>query len=455
AVPTHAAADVQEQRGGELEHRGNLVGQRLGRVKVAGVEAVGDVALLQRVAQVELVRADRVGLGADAEELGLDGVEVVLGVELFGEDLVERVLEALARTGAVEGRVLGRVRYPNIGDGAGAEFFAEMRADAATGLAVANPERADLFVRMRKRAVRGERMRETGRIKIHAVQTDRLAPVHPRGEVARLDGVALDRLSAEVAVDRVQIEAVPTGQQLVNEFEVLTQLVDGAGLAGIVAGGLDAAGERGVGALETADIVALPAVHGDRRGGEGLERGLHIDAERLIGGGGGGKGLRRGGTGGQEGRGGARFLHGGHGRRIGVKPPVYPNGASDGIPPVCQNIQILNATKPIADVAFYLHVSEEEQAWGIRLRGIGRITNAPRAPYPPAGHPDDHAFDWRHGRVLGAWQVVLAIAGEGECEFERGGGVRRVAAGSVIVIVPGQWHRYRPGGGSGWRELWI
>lgn len=138
-----------------------------------------------------------------------------------------------------------------------------------------------------------------------------------------------------------------------------------------------------------------------------------------------------------------------------MKPSVYPNCASDGIPPVCQNIQILNATKPIADVAFYLPVSEEEQAWGIRVRGIGRITNAPRAPYPPAGHPDDHAFDWRHGRVLGAWQVVLVIAGEGECEFERGGGVRRVAAGSVIVIVPGQWHRYRPGGGSGWRELWI
>lgn len=115
----------------------------------------------------------------------------------------------------------------------------------------------------------------------------------------------------------------------------------------------------------------------------------------------------------------------------------------------------MNTVAPATDIARYLPVSLEEQAWGIGVRGIGRITNAPRAPYPPAGHPVDHAFNWRHGRVLGAWQLVLVVAGEGECEFERDGGVRPVTAGSVILIVPGQWHRYRPSARTGWRELWV
>ncbi len=87
--------------------------------------------------------------------------------------------------------------------------------------------------------------------------------------------------------------------------------------------------------------------------------------------------------------------------------------------------------------------------------GIGRISNAPGSTYPPAGHPADHAFDWRHGRVLGAWQLVLVVSGEGECEFERRTGVSRVGAGEVIIVVPGQWHRYRPSAHTGWQELWI
>ncbi|MFH1499650.1 MAG: AraC family transcriptional regulator [Verrucomicrobiota bacterium] len=115
----------------------------------------------------------------------------------------------------------------------------------------------------------------------------------------------------------------------------------------------------------------------------------------------------------------------------------------------------MNIIAPTSDIARYLPVSLEEKAWGVGVRGIGRITNAPRTPYPPAGHPVDHAFDWRHGRVLGAWQLVLVVAGGGECEFGRDGGVRRVEAGSVIIIVPGQWHRYRPAARTGWRELWI
>lgn len=110
---------------------------------------------------------------------------------------------------------------------------------------------------------------------------------------------------------------------------------------------------------------------------------------------------------------------------------------------------------PSFDIARYLPASLEERAWGVSVRGIGCIRSAPGATYPPSGHPDDHTFDWRHGRVLGAWQLVLIVSGNGECEFERGGGRHHVPAGSVIIIVPGQWHRYRPLAQTGWQELWI
>ncbi len=122
----------------------------------------------------------------------------------------------------------------------------------------------------------------------------------------RLDGVAVHRLAREIGVDGVQVQAVAAGEKFIDQLEVLAELVEGARLAGIVAGGLDAAGKGGVGLFKPADVVALPAVQRDGRGGEGGERGVHIDAQRGVGGGRGGKsgGGRVGGTG---------FGSGGHG----------------------------------------------------------------------------------------------------------------------------------------------
>jgi AraC-like DNA-binding protein len=111
--------------------------------------------------------------------------------------------------------------------------------------------------------------------------------------------------------------------------------------------------------------------------------------------------------------------------------------------------------KAAADFAKYLPVTNDGDAWGVAVRAGGRITNAPGRVYPPAGHPADHAFAWEHGRVLGAWQVVMIAAGGGEFEGRRRGGVEAVGAGDVLWITPGQWHRYRPAERTGWVELWI
>ncbi len=110
---------------------------------------------------------------------------------------------------------------------------------------------------------------------------------------------------------------------------------------------------------------------------------------------------------------------------------------------------------PPEDFACYLPVSNEAEQWGVRACAGGRITNAPGQNYPPAGHPADHTFAWDHGRVLGAWQVVYVNSGAGEFEGSRRGGVEKVAAGDVLWITPGQWHRYRPDPRTGWSEWWL
>ena len=61
--------------------------------------------------------------------------------------------------------------------------------------------------------------------------------------------------------------------------DIGAEFIDGARLAGVVAGSLDAtAGEDRAGRLKPSHVVPLPAVHGDRKGRELLQRGVGIDA---------------------------------------------------------------------------------------------------------------------------------------------------------------------------------
>ena len=101
-----------------------------------------------RISHVELVRPDRVGLGADAEEFGLDGVEVVRVEAFVGENPVQGVDETLARAEPVYRDVLESVRNPNIGHGGGAEVLTHGRPDLAARDPMLDPEVTDSFVRM-------------------------------------------------------------------------------------------------------------------------------------------------------------------------------------------------------------------------------------------------------------------------------------------------------------------
>lgn len=102
----------------------------------------------------------------------------------------------------------------------------------------------------------------------------------------------------------------------------------------------------------------------------------------------------------------------------------------------------------------YQPVPPEADVWGLAVVAGGRAKVMPGAPYPPPGHGEGHAFTWENGRVLGAFQIVCITAGSGEFEAKATGRIS-IEAGTVMVIFPGVWHRYRPRVQTGWTESWI
>lgn len=107
-----------------------------------------------------------------------------------------------------------------------------------------------------------------------------------------------------------------------------------------------------------------------------------------------------------------------------------------------------------ADYFAYLPPTPEKALWGFELLGAGLATIPPRSAYPPPGHPADHQFTWRNGRVLQSLQVVLITGGGGTLETASAGR-HRISAGNVFVLFPGEWHRYRPDLRTGWIENWA
>lgn len=84
----------------------------------------------------------------------------------------------------------------------------------------------------------------------------------------------------------------------------------------------------------------------------------------------------------------------------------------------------------------------------------GHGTVPPDSEYPLPGHPEDHEFSWENGRCLGAYTLVYITAGRGVFDSEASGEVP-VSAGSVFLVFPNVWHRYRPDRKTGWDEYWV
>ena len=86
----------------------------------------------------------------------------------------------------------------------------------------------------------------------------------------------------------------------------------------------------------------------------------------------------------------------------------------------------------------------QEDPWECTATSVGYERVQPGSPYPPRRHPVDHHFDWDHGRVLSAYQLVYVVEGQGVFESEVSPKCHRIEAGTIMTLFPGVWHRYAP-----------
>jgi hypothetical protein len=133
-------------------------------------------------------------------------------------------------------------------------------------------------------------------------------------------------------------------------------------------------------------------------------------------------------------------------------PDEWPSGSSP--------LRGGGATAPAArrslgdDYRRYLPITEADRAWGLFVTCGGQLSSAPEGCYPPSELPASYRQPWSSGRTLDEFQLHFITRGGGVFESEHGR-FRHIEAGSVFILFPGTWHRYRPDAATGWDEWWI
>ena len=101
----------------------------------------------------------------------------------------------------------------------------------------------------------------------------------------------------------------------------------------------------------------------------------------------------------------------------------------------------------------YLPDNPEYLAWGIYITVAGAARVEPRSAYPPSKHPSGYHFNWNNGRILHEYQINYITEGEGLIETKEG--QYNIKEGSIILIHPAMWHRYKPDEKTGWTEHYV
>ncbi|GHV01165.1 transcriptional regulator [Bacteroidia bacterium] len=101
----------------------------------------------------------------------------------------------------------------------------------------------------------------------------------------------------------------------------------------------------------------------------------------------------------------------------------------------------------------YLVAGPNDERWGLTVHSLGHQNIRPGSPYPPRNHPNGYFFSADRGRILDEYQLLYITSGDGIFR-SRSCSERRVVAGSMFLLFPGEWHSYNPGK-NGWSEYWI
>jgi AraC-like DNA-binding protein len=107
-----------------------------------------------------------------------------------------------------------------------------------------------------------------------------------------------------------------------------------------------------------------------------------------------------------------------------------------------------------ADYSTYFPTGAFVDDWGIGASAAGHARVPAHSPYPPLPHPHDHTLTWRRGRTLHEYQIIYIRHGQGRFESQATG-PRLITEGTLFLLFPHVWHRYRPDRDTGWTEDWI
>ena len=102
----------------------------------------------------------------------------------------------------------------------------------------------------------------------------------------------------------------------------------------------------------------------------------------------------------------------------------------------------------------YLQVSQDYLFRELVVVNAGHTMIPPGSDYPATSHPSHHYFRFTQGRVIDEYQLIYISNGGGMLETESAGRLE-ITAGDVILLFPGEWHRYRPDEKTGWTENWV
>jgi AraC-like DNA-binding protein len=102
----------------------------------------------------------------------------------------------------------------------------------------------------------------------------------------------------------------------------------------------------------------------------------------------------------------------------------------------------------------YLPTSSEDEKWGLCILNAGYNIIDKYADYPSRQHPSHHYFHWEKGRILDEYQLIYISKGQGV--FQSASCTEmKVREGSILVLFPGEWHRFKPDNKTGWEEFWV
>ena len=101
----------------------------------------------------------------------------------------------------------------------------------------------------------------------------------------------------------------------------------------------------------------------------------------------------------------------------------------------------------------YLPVSSEDLNWGLAVLNTGTNSIKKNENYPSKEHPNQHYFNWNNGRILDEYQIIYISKGSGY--FESTSYSTTISEGTIILLFPGEWHRFKPEPQTGWDEFWV